>query len=106
MRYPDDGGVAAGERAWHEQARLAAAELIESGRATGRWPRRFRVSRMSANTWRRALATGVGGGAVPGCVRGEVQAPSGPVIPQCRRRALFRDQSIAKLFMQAIDTRP
>ena len=31
MRYPDGGGLDAGERARREQARLAAAELIETG---------------------------------------------------------------------------
>ena len=45
MRYPDGGGLAAQERARREQVRLTAAE-------------RFRVSRMSANRWRRALAAG------------------------------------------------
>src|SRR5713101_5966462 len=28
MRYPDGGGLTAGERAWRERMRLAAAELI------------------------------------------------------------------------------
>src|SRR5881275_3713826 len=45
MRYPDGGG-------------LAAAELIEAGASDREVARRFRVSRMSANRWRRALAAG------------------------------------------------
>jgi Homeodomain-like domain-containing protein len=38
--------------------RLAAAELMEAGASDLQVARRFRVSRMSANRWRRALAAG------------------------------------------------
>jgi transposase len=38
--------------------RLAAADLIETGASDREVARRFRVSRMSANRWRRALAAG------------------------------------------------
>ncbi len=38
--------------------RLAAAEMIEAGASDREVARRFRVSRMSANRWRRALAAG------------------------------------------------
>lgn len=58
MRYPDGGGLDAGERARREQVRLAAAELIEAGASDREVARRFRVSRMSASKWRRALAAG------------------------------------------------
>ena len=58
MRYPDGGGLTAAERARREQVRLAAAEMIEAGAGDGEVARRFRVSRMSANRWRRALAAG------------------------------------------------
>ena len=58
MRYPDGGGLDAGERARREQVRLAAAELIQAGASDREVARRFRVSRMSANRWRRALAAG------------------------------------------------
>jgi transposase len=58
MRYPDGGGLTAQERARREQVRLAAAELIEAGASDREVARRFRVSRMSANRWRRALETG------------------------------------------------
>jgi transposase len=58
MRYPDGGGLDAGERARREQVRLAAAELIEAGVGDREVARHFRVSRMSANRWRRALAAG------------------------------------------------
>src|SRR2546430_4008412 len=58
MRYPDGGGLTAAERARREQVRLAAAELIEAGASDWEVGRRFRVSRMSANRWRRALAAG------------------------------------------------
>src|SRR6201986_939253 len=55
MRYPDGGGLTAAERARREQVRLAAAELIEAGARDREIAKRFRVSRMSANRWRRAL---------------------------------------------------
>src|SRR5690242_12101000 len=58
MRYGEGGGLTAAERARREQVRLAAAELIEAGASDREVARRFRVSRMSANRWRRALAGG------------------------------------------------
>jgi transposase len=58
MRYPDGGGLTAEDRARREQVRLAAAELIEAGASDREVARRFRVTRMSANRWRRALAAG------------------------------------------------
>jgi transposase len=58
MRYPDGGGLTAEERARREQVRLAAAELIEAGASDWEVARQFRVTRMSANRWRRALASG------------------------------------------------
>src|SRR5580704_1985067 len=58
MRYPDGGGLTAQERARREQVRLAAAELIKAGVSDREVARRFRVSRMSVNRWRRALAAG------------------------------------------------
>ncbi|MFE0131214.1 helix-turn-helix domain-containing protein [Streptomyces sp. NPDC059037] len=41
-----------------EQVRFAAAELIEAGISDQEVARRFRVTRMSVNRWRRALAAG------------------------------------------------
>ena len=58
MRYPDGGGLDAAERGRREQVRLAAAEMIEAGASDREVAKRFRVSRMSANRWRRALAAG------------------------------------------------
>jgi putative transposase len=58
MRYPDGGGLDAPERARRERLRLEAAELIEAGASDRDIAKRFRVSRMSANRWRRALAAG------------------------------------------------
>ena len=58
MRYPDGGGLTAAERARRERVRLAAAEMIEAGASDREIAKRFRVSRMSANRWRRALAAG------------------------------------------------
>jgi transposase len=58
VRYPDGGGLTAEERARREQVRLAVAGLIEAGASDREVAKRFRVSRMSANRWRRALAAG------------------------------------------------
>ena len=58
MRYPDGGGLTAAERARRERVRREAAELIEAGATDQEIAKRFRVSRMSANRWRRALAAG------------------------------------------------
>ena len=58
MRYQDGGGLTAAERARREQVRLAAAELIEAGASDREVAKRFRVSRMSVNRWRRSLAGG------------------------------------------------
>src|SRR6266700_978912 len=63
MRYPDGGGLTAGERARRERMRLAAAELSEAGASDREVARRFRVTRMPANRWRRALAAGWPAGA-------------------------------------------
>jgi transposase len=58
MRYPDGGGLTAAERARRERVRLEAAGLIEAGDGDREIARRLRVSRMSVNRWRRALASG------------------------------------------------
>ena len=53
-------GLDAPERARRERLRLGAAELIEAGASGRDIAKRFRVSRMSASRWRRALAAGAG----------------------------------------------
>src|SRR4051794_41378195 len=58
MRYPQGGGLTAEERARREQVRLAAADWIEEGATDQEVAARFRVTRMSANRWRRALGDG------------------------------------------------
>ncbi|MEV8038919.1 IS630 family transposase [Streptomyces sp. NPDC086182] len=62
MRYPDGGGLTVEERARREEVRLAAAaaaaDLIEAGAGDREVARRFGVTRMSANRWRRALVSG------------------------------------------------
>jgi transposase len=58
MRYPDSGGLTAAERERRERVRLEAAERIEAGDSDTEVAKRFRVSRMSANRWRRALEAG------------------------------------------------
>ncbi len=58
MRYAEGGGLTAVERARRERVRMAAADLIEAGASDREVAKRFRVTRMSANRWRRALAAG------------------------------------------------
>src|SRR3954468_23387290 len=58
MRYPDGGGLTAEECARRERVRLAAADWIEEGATDREVAAHFRVTRMSANRWRRALAAG------------------------------------------------
>src|SRR3954451_15356727 len=58
MRYAQGGGLTAEECARREQVRLEAAQWIEEGATDREVAERFRVSRMSANRWRRALAAG------------------------------------------------
>ena len=55
---PDGGGLTAEERARREQVWFAAAELVEAGASDREVAKRFLVSRMSANRWRRTLAVG------------------------------------------------
>jgi transposase len=55
---PDGGGLTAAERARREQVRLAAADQIEAGASDREVAKRFRVTRMPANRWWRALAAG------------------------------------------------
>src|SRR5438270_5953754 len=58
MRYAQGGGLTAKERAHRERVRLAAAEWIEEGASDHEVATRFRVTRMSVNRWRHALAEG------------------------------------------------
>src|SRR3954464_10854602 len=58
MRYAQGGGLTAEECARREEVRLAAAEWIEEGATDREVAERFRVTRMSANRWRRALVAG------------------------------------------------
>jgi putative transposase len=58
MRYAQGGGLTAEECARRERVRLAAAEWIEEGATDREVAARLRVTRMSANRWRRALAAG------------------------------------------------
>src|SRR3954453_12735430 len=58
MRYAQGGGLTAEECARREQVRLEAAEWIEEGATDREVAERFRVTRMSANRWRRALVAG------------------------------------------------
>lgn len=58
MRYPDGGGLTAEQRARRERVRLAAAEMFAQGATDGEVAREFRVSKMSANRWRRSVQAG------------------------------------------------
>src|ERR1022692_3605681 len=81
MRYPDGGGLTAEQRARREQGRVAAAEVIEAGAGDRGGAKRCRVSRMSANRWRRALAAG--GRAALAC-KGAGGAKCKLTVPQLR----------------------
>ncbi|TDB96914.1 winged helix-turn-helix domain-containing protein [Actinomadura sp. 7K534] len=59
MRYGEGGGLTAAERGRREALRLEAARLFEQGLLSdAQIGRRFRVSRMSVNRWRRAWQAG------------------------------------------------
>lgn len=68
--------------------RLSAAELIEAGASDREVARRFRVSRMSANRWRRALAAG---GRAALASRGAGGAKCKLTAPQLRELATLLD---------------
>src|SRR3954449_11865933 len=63
MRYAQGGGLTAEDCARRERVRLEAAEWIEEGATDAEVAARFRVTRMSVNRWRRALASKGPGGA-------------------------------------------
>jgi hypothetical protein len=77
MRYPDGGGLTGAERVRRERMRLAAADLIEAGASDRELARRFGVSRISANRWRRALAMLGGNGIPAGAPRGQADGRPG-----------------------------
>ncbi|KAB1147128.1 helix-turn-helix domain-containing protein [Streptomyces luteolifulvus] len=54
MRYAQGGGLTAKERAGREKVRLEAGELFGQGRSDSEVAEELRVTRMSANRWRRA----------------------------------------------------
>jgi transposase len=58
MRYPDGGGLTAGERARREVVRLQAGELFAAGCSGPQVAGRLRVSRMSAWRWQQAWKCG------------------------------------------------
>ncbi len=58
MRYSQGGGLTAEECTRREKVRLGAAEWIEEGATDQEVAIRFRVTLMSVNRWRRALAAG------------------------------------------------
>src|SRR3954449_5897137 len=77
MRYAQGGGLTAAECARRERMRLAAAEWIEEGATDREVATRFRVTRMSANRWRRRWPTAAGRRWPPGA-RGGPPAGSPP----------------------------
>jgi transposase len=58
MRYADGGGLSAAERMRREQVRFQAAGRFADGASDREVAREFRVSRMSANRWRRVFQAG------------------------------------------------
>src|SRR3954466_7016758 len=90
MRYAPGGGLTAEDCAPRGQLRLEAAEWIEEGATDREVAERFRVTRMSADRWRRALAAG-GRPALaskgPGGARCRLKRhPAGGVAGAARRR--------------------
>ncbi|MER5910309.1 helix-turn-helix domain-containing protein, partial [Streptomyces sp. NPDC001982] len=51
MRYPDGGGLTAGQRTQRERTRFEAAGMFEEGVAPPQVARRLRISRKSAYAW-------------------------------------------------------
>src|SRR3954466_16120241 len=78
MRYPQGGGLTAEECARREQVRLQAAAWIEEGATDREVAARFRVTRMSANRWRRAGRRRPPGAGLQRPRRGAVQAQPRP----------------------------
>src|SRR4051812_35606549 len=78
MRYAQGGGLTAEDCARREQVRLEAAAWIEEGAIDGEVAARFRVTRMSANRWRRALALAAGRRWPPRGRAGPLPAHPGP----------------------------
>ncbi|MFI6800552.1 transposase [Streptosporangium canum] len=60
MRYAQGGGLTAVQRAKREQVRLCAAELFARDYTDTEVAKELRVTRMSANRWRRAWIRGGG----------------------------------------------
>ena len=58
MRYGEGGGLDAQERARREQVRFDAADRFAGGADAEAVAREFRVTRVSANRWRRAFEAG------------------------------------------------
>ncbi|MFF1568784.1 helix-turn-helix domain-containing protein [Streptomyces sp. NPDC058293] len=97
MRYPDGGGLTAQERVRREQVRLAAADPIEAGASDREVARQFRVTRMSANRWRRALVTGGRQALVSKGPGGAVDCRPGPrllhlLVPELQERGVYRTE--------------
>src|SRR3954471_23232075 len=93
MRYPHGGGLTAEECARREQVRLEAAEWIEEGASDREVARRFRVTRMSANRRRRALAAG-------GRPALASQGPGG--APACRRYLTLKGRALKGAFWRQV----
>src|SRR3954469_10619704 len=102
MRYAQGGGLTAEECARRERVRLEAAAWIEEGATDREVAARFRVTRMSVNRWRRALAAGgrpapapqgAGGGGRALAAGGRpALASKGPGGARCRLNSAQRDE--------------
>ncbi|MEU7453052.1 helix-turn-helix domain-containing protein [Streptosporangium roseum] len=60
MRYAQGGGLTAAQRTGRERVRLRAAELFARECTDAQVAKELRVTRVSANRWHRAWATGGG----------------------------------------------
>jgi transposase-like protein len=103
MRYPHGGGLDAAERARRERVRLAAAEMIEAGASDREVARRFRVSRMSANRWRRALAAG---GRAALASKGPGGGPAKRSLANLAKRNIAQLTALVKTRLKRMQYRP
>ncbi|MFI1768933.1 helix-turn-helix domain-containing protein [Streptomyces sp. NPDC020800] len=103
VRYSEGGGLTAEEQARREQVRFEAADLIEAGASDREVARRFRVTRMSANRWRCALASGdrqaSAGFGIQGSRRGEREGDLEKALVMGERALEGERQSVPSLIM-------
>jgi transposase len=84
VRYAQGGGLNAAARTRREQVRIAAVEFIAAGESDEQVAARFRVTKMSANRWRRAFQAG----GIP-ALTSKGAAGNRPLLTEDQRRDLL-----------------